>query len=125
VDGQSVALKIFDAVRQVYPHAMVAHNPLEPDIGGNPEWGDVMAKLVAAAREQVTSVVRMSDYLPVQLGKDEWEEWYIKGDGHWSDYGSEVYGRAMYLALRNRLVASKGLQLDMGQRGISPALTRR
>jgi tetratricopeptide (TPR) repeat protein len=54
-------------------------------------------------------MVKMEDYLPIQFGKAEVSRWYIKNDGHWSDYGAEVYGRAMHLTLRNRLLASRGL----------------
>jgi hypothetical protein len=81
-------------------------------LGGNREWGDAIAKLVVAAREQGADVIPMSDYLPVQLGNNEWQKWYIKSDGHWSDYGAEIYGRAMYLALRNRLLIPKDFKTE-------------
>jgi tetratricopeptide (TPR) repeat protein len=108
-NGVNISLKAFQAIRNAHADVLFVHNPIEQDLVGDIERSKIVDALLTAALTQGHDMVKMEDYLPIQFGKAEVSRWYIKNDGHWSDYGAEVYGRAMHLTLRNRLLASRGL----------------
>jgi tetratricopeptide (TPR) repeat protein len=86
-------------------HVAVTHNPLYWHLTGTAR-PPVLDRFVALAAQQSTPIVRMEEYMPTQRGEREWYRWYnLPHDGHWSDYGAEVYGDAMYRLLRARLIA--------------------
>jgi hypothetical protein len=63
--------------------------------------------LIEEAQKSGIEITRMDRYMPVKKGEDEWRRWYnLPNDGHWSDYGAEVYASAVYQVIRKRLLAS-------------------
>ena len=50
-------------------------------------------------------VVRMEQYMPYEKGEEEWRHWYnLPHDGHWSNYGAQLYGEAVYRVIREKLL---------------------
>lgn len=104
-----VGLRAIAFVRRLHQHVLVTHNPLQWHIDrtGRPA---VLDTFLARAKAAGHDVVQMEDHLPTHLGANEWTRWYMMPhDGHWSDYGGEVYGRAMYRVVRARLLERKGV----------------
>jgi tetratricopeptide (TPR) repeat protein len=100
------ALTAFDLAHRMGGDAIFILNPVLWD----QRSPTLPAELVSRSRSHGFEVVRVDEYMPVQRGEQEWSRWYIPGDGHWSDYGAKIYGRAVHRAIRNRILNSRGIE---------------
>lgn len=111
LDDRALALRALAFMHSMYPHMLVLHNPLYWHLKGqtvsssrNPS--EILDPLIAGARAIGLEVIKTERYLPLAKGEQEWLRWYnLPHDGHWSDYGAQIYGEAVYRLLRERLLA--------------------
>ncbi len=104
------ALKFINLMNR---NMLVLHNPLYPHMKGQTYIPDVklasaLDPLMEEAQKSGIEIARMDRYMPVEKGEIEWRRWYnLPNDGHWSDYGAEVYATAVYTVIRQRMLANK------------------
>lgn len=105
----ALGLRSFAFIHRLHRNVLVTHNPLQwhLDRSNRPA---VLDQFLSRAKDAGYDVVQMEAHMPIHLGAPEWTRWYMMPiDGHWSDYGAEVYGRAMYRVVRSRLLQQKGV----------------
>lgn len=102
-----LGLRALGFISRLHSKVIVTHNPLQWHLDRTNRPA-AMEPFIEQARAAGHDVVQMEDHLPVSLGAAEWARWYmLPYDGHWSDYGGEVYGKAMYELLRARLMKER------------------
>jgi hypothetical protein len=107
------AIEVLKLIYSMNRNVMVLHNPLYPHMKGQTYIHDVtlasaLDPFVEAAQKSGIEIIKMNRYMPVEKGEKEWKRWYnLPNDGHWSDYGAEVYASAVYTVIRQRLLANK------------------
>jgi hypothetical protein len=82
------------AIKKAYPNLLVTINPVEWYY--NPATIPAKsAKFISEATAAGLDVVEMREHMP-QASADERHRWWnMPYDGHWSNYGAPIYGRAM------------------------------
>jgi len=104
------AIEVLKFISSMNRNMLVLHNPLYPHLKGKTYIPDVtlpsaLDPLIGEAKKSGIEITRMDRYMPVNLGENEWKRWYnLPNDGHWSDYGAEVYASAVYQVIRKRLL---------------------
>jgi tetratricopeptide (TPR) repeat protein len=102
--GFATALSALRFIRQLQPHLLLTHNPhLWHE---QPSTSILIDDLLAQIRADGFDIVRMADYMPAHTGSQEAISWYMF-NGHWNDHGAEVYGKAIYRVVRQRLLAER------------------
>jgi hypothetical protein len=107
------AVNVLKFIYSINQNVLVLHNPLYPHMKGKTYIPDVtlasaLDPLVEEAHKSGIEITRVDQYMPVEKGEKEWKRWYnLPNDGHWSDYGAEVYASAVYTVIRQRLLANK------------------
>lgn len=107
------AIEVLKFINSMNQNMLVLHNPLYPHMKGQTYIPDVKLEsaldpLTEEAQKAGINISRMDRYMPVERGEMEWKRWYnLPNDGHWSDYGAEVYASAVYNVIRQRLLANK------------------
>jgi hypothetical protein len=88
------ALVALLAIREAYPNLLVTINPLE--------WYYDPTRLpakagsfISQARGAGVEVVDMREFLPEASAEERHLWWNMPFDGHWSNRGAEIYGRAI------------------------------
>jgi len=98
------------AIGRLNPHTMYAHNSLLFHLNkADPKGIKLQNAFIESAKQEKINIINMDDYLPTERGDLEWEKWYMP-DGHFSDYGAEVYGKAVAEVIREFLL--KNLELS-------------
>jgi hypothetical protein len=77
----------------------------------NPTYGDVIPVLdpfkktsALQANHPSIQVVTMHEFMPIDRGQQEIARWYnVPHDGHFSDYGAELYAQTMMTVIKRRL----------------------
>lgn len=105
--GIEPALRAFQIITQLHQNVMFAHNPLHWHLTGQSR-PEILNGFISLAASRGFDIVQLEDHLPIQRGERDWARWYLD-DGHWSDYGAQIYGEAMYRAIRSRLLATRGI----------------
>ena len=113
-----IGVKALKTIRSMHGNVIATHNPLYWHLTGKRSKSlKTLDKFNRTANGAGIEIVRMRDYLPVQKGHEEWYRWYnLPHDGHWSDYGAELYARAMHAVVRKHLLSAAG----RGQDSIAP-----
>jgi hypothetical protein len=94
-------------MKAMHKELMLTHNPLYWYLIGQMREPAVDRLNAALSREGI-EVTRLVKYLPGNKGEQDWVKWYnLPYDGHWSDLGAEIYGEAMYKAIRERLLETR------------------
>jgi hypothetical protein len=99
-------------INSINPNVLVIHNPLYPHMKGQTYIPGItlasdLDPLIAESKQSGISITRMAAYMPVKKGDAEWRRWYnLPNDGHWSNYGAELYALAVYRVLRQRLLGA-------------------
>jgi hypothetical protein len=99
----SAAIDALLAIKQAYPVMIITINPAEWyfDPATQPA---LLGPFVTRAREAGLTVIDMRDRLP-SATPEEHHRWFnMPYDGHFSDYGAEIYGRAMAALISERLL---------------------
>jgi hypothetical protein len=81
-------------LKRLHPHMIVLSHPSIQECK-NGEPSPIVAKFQEALGEDVP-IIMMLDYLPLDKGEEEIKRWYnLPHDEHPSDYGCELYGKAV------------------------------
>jgi hypothetical protein len=101
-----IALGAIKFIKSLHKEVMLIHNPVYWYLIGHIREPALEALSAAVSREGL-EVTRMEKYLPPDKSERDWVTWYnLPHDGHWSDFGAEIYAQAVYKALRERLLAT-------------------
>src|SRR6266487_3626797 len=93
---EKVALDVLQFIHTLHKNMLVLHNPVYWYMTGERPT-PMLDKFIGLAKQANIEIVRMEKYLPFEKGEPEWRRWYnLPQDGHWSDYGAELYGEAVY-----------------------------
>ena len=89
-------------IKKVYPNLLVTINPLEwyYDPATMPVKS---AKFISEAAAAGLDVIEMREHLPEASADERHRWWNMPYDGHWSNYGAEIYGRAIADVVMQRL----------------------
>jgi hypothetical protein len=81
-------------IKKVYPNLLVTINPLEwyYDPTTMPAKS---AKFISEATAAGLDVIQMRGHLPEASTDERHRWWNMPYDGHWSNYGAEIYGHAI------------------------------
>jgi len=107
------AIAVLKFIQSIHPNTLVLHNPLYPHLKGETYIHGVtlasdLDPLMEEARKSGVSITRMERYMPVEKGEREWTRWYnLPNDGHWSNYGAEVYAAAVQQVIEQRLLSGR------------------
>ena len=111
---QDIGIRALKTIRTLHRNMLVLHNPLYWHLKGHAYSTDqslapILDPFIAAAKQDGINIVRMERYMPVAKGDGEWRRWYnhLPYDGHWSDYGAEVYANAVLQAVREHLLTKQ------------------
>lgn len=109
-DDMRVGINAIVHMKAIKPNLIVAINPLLPQLRNQTAPNELPVRyfLWKKIKKENVDVVLMDNYLPIEGGDGEWTKWYVK-DGHFSDYGAEYYGKAVYAVIRERLLADNHL----------------
>lgn len=100
-----IAVRVVKFIKSLHKEVMLIHNPVYWYLTGQMRE-PAMERLSAAAKPEGLAVVRMEKYLPIDSRERDWYGWYnLPHDGHWNDFGADIYGEAVYKAVRERLLA--------------------
>ncbi|HUO43445.1 MAG TPA: SGNH/GDSL hydrolase family protein [Burkholderiales bacterium] len=107
---RDIGIRALKVIRSISRNMLVLHNPLYWHLKGHAYSTDqklspILDPFVADAKRAGIEIVRMEQYMPVNKGEGEWRRWYnhLPYDGHWSDYGAEIYAGAVEQVIRSRL----------------------
>ncbi|MEE8393158.1 MAG: SGNH/GDSL hydrolase family protein [Rhodospirillales bacterium] len=85
----------------------------------NPTSGELLAGVerppLAARLDGVTDInfVYMGEHLPLNGGEDEIKKWFnLPHDSHFNNHGADVYGKAVYRVVRQRLIKGTATRGD-------------
>ena len=102
-EDEKIALDVLQFIRALHKDMLVLHNPVYWYMTGERPT-PTLDKFVDMAQNANIDIIRMEKYLPFEKGETEWRRWYnLPHDGHWSDYGAELYGDAVYRVIRDKL----------------------
>ncbi len=100
-----IAVGAIRAIRAMHKEVMLIHNPTYWYLTGQIREPAVQQLGVALKGEGLV-ITGMVKYLPRDANEREWFKWFnLPHDGHWSDVGAEIYGQAVYKAVREKLLA--------------------
>jgi hypothetical protein len=100
----AAAIDALLAIKQAYPNLIVTINPLEWYYDPN-TLPQNAAKFITRAKAAGIDIIDMRERLPQVTAEERHLWWNMPHDGHWSDQGAEIYGRAMAQLLKERFVA--------------------
>ncbi len=112
-DERIMAIRAMKFIRTLNQNVLILHNPTYPHMTGKTYVPDVtlaswLDPLIRDAKKSGIDIVRMDQYMPVDKGDQEWRHWYnLPYDGHWSNYGAEIYAAAVYKVAHQHLLANK------------------
>jgi hypothetical protein len=102
-EDEKIGLDVLQFIRALHKNMLVLHNPVYWYMTGERPT-PTLDKFIGLAQKANIDVIRMEKYLPYDKGESEWRRWYnLPHDGHWSDYGAELYGDAVYRVIRDKL----------------------
>jgi hypothetical protein len=108
---QDIGIRALKTIHTLHQNLLVLHNPLYWHLKGHAYSTDqklapILDPFVAKAKQSDIDIIRMERYMPVSKGDNEWRRWYnhLPYDGHWSDYGAEVYANAVSQVVREHLL---------------------
>jgi hypothetical protein len=103
----SVAVRSIREIHRMHPQLMLLHTPTYWYLAGQLREAAVQP-LGDALQADGLQITDMRKYLPIDASERDWFTWYnLPHDGHWNDAGAEVYGLAVYRAVRERLLATR------------------
>jgi tetratricopeptide (TPR) repeat protein len=121
VDGKSdfaMGLESLNYIRSLAKRMLVIHNPTQEQLArvkrpNGKTDNEVLTDFSSYVRAAEYEILSMEDYLPVQLGEQEWAKWYNRGDDHhWSDNGARVYAAAVARVIHERLLGTKAAPIE-------------
>jgi hypothetical protein len=109
---RDIGIRALEVIRALNKNMLVLHNPLYWHLKGRiysteQKLSPILDPFIAAAKQDGIDIIRMEQYMPVDKGESEWRRWYnhLPYDGHWSNYGAEIYAGAVLQVLRRHLLA--------------------
>jgi len=112
VEDRDIGIRALKVIRSLSKNMAVLHNPLYWHLKGHiystdQKLSPILDPFIADAKGAGIDIVRMEQFMPVDKGEGEWRRWYnhLPYDGHWSDYGAEIYAGAVMQVIRERLLA--------------------
>lgn len=100
-----IAVRSIRAMHAMSADLMLIHNPTYWYLTGQIRE-PALQPLVVALKGDGLEIVGIVKYLPADATERDWYGWYnLPHDGHWSDAGAAVYGRAVARAVRDRMMA--------------------
>jgi hypothetical protein len=107
VDENEMVKEASQTLRQIindHHNVLVTLNPLYSDIF--PKADEYKRTRLLMDRNPDIKVVFMRDRLPIERGGKEVYRWYnLPHDGHMSDYGGEIYAKAMAGLIKERITS--------------------
>ena len=87
------------------PNALITVNPTHGELVAAVSSGNPYRKTdLLQAKISQKHIVKMQKFMPVQHGEKEIYRWFnLPHDGHFSDYGAELYAEAMTTAIKRHL----------------------
>jgi hypothetical protein len=101
-----IAERVAEFIKAIHHEVMFTHNPSYWQLTGQIPT-PALVRLGEAFERKGIELIRMEKYLPTGRGQRDWYGWYnLPHDGHWSDFGADIYADAVYKVVREKLIST-------------------
>lgn len=101
----SESLKALTAIQSRHGHLVVLYTPMLPEILDRSTSNSRFVSFRRVAEKKNIGITSMLPYIPVPSNEKLVRQWFIPGDGHFTDDGVKMYAGAVYTHLAEHLKA--------------------